>query len=403
MRDIFIGVDGGGTNCRLVVNDQDGDVLCQSAVRASGDIAVQPEQVWKNFLSLFKESVVQIKTTAGIDITDQSLYRLNIGFGVAGFSAIESRKKFIELVEKSALFYSYKIDNDVYAAYWDAHHGKDGGIIIIGTGIIGILYVDQKPQLRFGGMGFPHDNGGSVAWLGKRLAHQLLTLCGKLLKHVGQEVNLEAVLTQSSEPGAKLFLALLNHPHYYSMAEPANFIKIYKLITELEFYQYVFANVRTPVLYARIGGFILDVLRDEEFLNHLPFAETVKHEAEILMRAAAAKVDAIYAEVKKDGVPFALYGGASQVMSRYVGEDLQQALCLVNPKTAARGASEMIMQACRKQSATLVAQHRITDFRTMLFAGERSPAEKKLAVAAEIQITPEAMQRSSCMSLSVRR
>jgi N-acetylglucosamine kinase-like BadF-type ATPase len=77
MRDIFIGVDGGGTNCRLVVNDQDGDVLCQSAVRASGDIAVQPEQVWKNFLSLFKESVVQIKTTAGIDITDQQKNLLN--------------------------------------------------------------------------------------------------------------------------------------------------------------------------------------------------------------------------------------------------------------------------------------------------------------------------------------
>lgn len=351
MKHIFVGVDGGGTNIRLIIVTEDGKDLLEASVRACGDIAVTPEATWNHFLIMFNKAAADIKETAGIDILDKNEYSLHIGLGIAGYSAVKSREKFIALLEQSNLFASYKMDNDVRAAYWDAHRGQPGGVIIIGTASIGIQFDGDKVISRFGGMGFPHDNKGSVAWMGLQIADDLLTRCGKLLKNVGSEVNLEEALAASEEKGDAFYSALLSMPNYY---QATDYKKVYSMLPEMEIYQYIFANVRTPVLYARLGGFILDVLRDQKFLEDHPKRDQIYDHAQAYMKAAAREIDAIYAEIKREGVPIALYGGASKLISQYMGNDLQSSVNVINDKSAARGASFMIQRAHQNKTAVLI-------------------------------------------------
>ncbi len=62
---------------------------------------------------------------------------------------------------------------DSHAACVGAHRGKDGGIVIIGTGSIGEAIVNGRHH-RVGGWGFPVSDEGSGAWLGCELARRVL-------------------------------------------------------------------------------------------------------------------------------------------------------------------------------------------------------------------------------------
>jgi glucosamine kinase len=62
---------------------------------------------------------------------------------------------------------------DAHAACIGAHGGRDGGIIIAGTGTIGWAMVQDKIH-RIGGWGLPISDEGSGAWLGGELLRRVL-------------------------------------------------------------------------------------------------------------------------------------------------------------------------------------------------------------------------------------
>jgi glucosamine kinase len=57
------------------------------------------------------------------------------------------------------------ITSDARAACIGAHRGRDGGIVIVGTGSIGWAIIGGAEH-RVGGWGFPISDDGSGAWLG---------------------------------------------------------------------------------------------------------------------------------------------------------------------------------------------------------------------------------------------
>ena len=72
------------------------------------------------------------------------------------------------LAEMQALPHPYActvFTNDAIGACLGAHSGRDGAIVITGTGSVGIGFVDGK-ELRIGGYGFPLSDEGSGAYLG---------------------------------------------------------------------------------------------------------------------------------------------------------------------------------------------------------------------------------------------
>jgi glucosamine kinase len=65
------------------------------------------------------------------------------------------------------------ITTDAHAACLGAHRGRDGGVVVVGTGTIG--WAEHKGrQYRVGGWGLTVSDEGSGAWLGRELLRRVL-------------------------------------------------------------------------------------------------------------------------------------------------------------------------------------------------------------------------------------
>jgi glucosamine kinase len=65
------------------------------------------------------------------------------------------------------------ITTDAHAACVGAHGGKDGGVIIAGTGAVAWATINGKTY-RIGGWGLPVSDEGSGAWLGSEVLRRVL-------------------------------------------------------------------------------------------------------------------------------------------------------------------------------------------------------------------------------------
>ena len=150
----YLGIDGGGTWCRARVVDASGRVLGTgeagpASLRLGGDTA---------WAALMQAAGAALQG-AGITALARTIHA---GIGVAGVGmpgALEA------LSGKPHPFASLAIVNDAATACLGAHAGRDGGIVIAGTGSIGFGLTGGR-EVRVGGWGFPVSDEGSGAWLG---------------------------------------------------------------------------------------------------------------------------------------------------------------------------------------------------------------------------------------------
>jgi glucosamine kinase len=152
---MFVGVDGGGTGCRARIEDADGCLLGTgiagpAALRLGIDRALA--EVEKACRAAIEE--------AGLD--PNALRSAHAAVGLAGVG----RKGALEqLVLRPHPFGSVVYANDATIACIGAHGGRDGGIVIVGTGTVGFGTVAGR-EVRVGGYGFPISDEGSGADLG---------------------------------------------------------------------------------------------------------------------------------------------------------------------------------------------------------------------------------------------
>lgn len=154
-RRLFIGVDGGGTGCRARIEDADGRVL---GTGIAGPAAVR--------LGI-ERSLAALETACRAAVADaglpqESLAKTDAGVGLAGVG----RKGSLEsLLAYPHPFRSVVYVNDARIACIGAHGGRDGGIVIVGTGSVGFAVMNGE-EVRVGGYGFPISDEGSGADLG---------------------------------------------------------------------------------------------------------------------------------------------------------------------------------------------------------------------------------------------
>lgn len=151
----FLGVDGGGTGCRARLEDEAGNVLGQglsgpATTRLGIDVA------WASIERAFRSAIEE----AGL--TTQQVARISAGVGLAGTSRLGALEA-LRAIDHS--FAAIDFISDAKGACLGAHSGKDGAIVIAGTGSIGIGFVDGV-DIRVGGYGFPISDEGSGADLG---------------------------------------------------------------------------------------------------------------------------------------------------------------------------------------------------------------------------------------------
>src|SRR5215213_3250815 len=151
----YIGVDGGGTSCRARIEDAEGRVLGEGAAGpAATRIGAERSM----------QAVRTASMAAAIDagLLPTALADASAGIGLAGIERKGAREA---LLNSPHPFRNVVYATDAKVACLGAHSGRDGGIVVLGTGSIGFARVKGR-EFRIGGYGFPISDEGSGADLG---------------------------------------------------------------------------------------------------------------------------------------------------------------------------------------------------------------------------------------------
>lgn len=160
---LFLGVDGGGTRCRVRLCDGHGTILGE-AVRGGANTRLGLEKIFAEI------------TSAAFDALDQAnlphsrIADIHAGLGLAGL-ALERERKLVRAYPHQ--FASAVFETDAFTACLGAHNGSDGAILIIGTGTCGQAIVGDT-QLAVAGWGFEISDIGSGARIGKQALEKTL-------------------------------------------------------------------------------------------------------------------------------------------------------------------------------------------------------------------------------------
>jgi glucosamine kinase len=279
---LILGLDGGGTRSRARLCTYSGRLMAE-AVSGPANLRLGIEASFSSVLNAARQCLDR----AGM--AHQSLSRVVACLALAGASepghlaaAKRHRHPF-----RAAL-----ITTDAHAACIGAHDGRDGGVIIAGTGAVAWALLKGKTY-RIGGWGLPISDEGSGAWVGSEALRRVLWA------HDGR-IGWTPLLRA-------LFADFSNDPHaivgWTAAALPRDF-----------------------------GGFAPQIA---------DYAQRDDAAAVELMRSAAGHIDSLAARLSALGAPrLALVGGfaaalqpwlASQTISRLVapiGDAVQGALTL---------------------------------------------------------------------------
>lgn len=175
---LFLGVDGGGTRCRARLETADGRVLGQG-ISGPASMRFGIQAASSSILGAAREALTQ----AGL--TEEALAHTYAGIGLAGTGHIGARQA---LESWRHPFAKAWFEGDGYLAWLGAFGGDEGGIVVCGTGSIGITY--KGATIRVGGYGFPVSDEGSGAHIGlNAIRYSLRTLDGRAIPTAfGQEV-----------------------------------------------------------------------------------------------------------------------------------------------------------------------------------------------------------------------
>lgn len=162
MATYFLGVDGGGTNCRIRLADEN---LVTLADANGGRSNLQIEGGDPAYRSI-TEGTREVFAKAGIDYSETA--NTFACFGMAGGRLPSAREAF---GKREWPFARVTVYDDIDIARAGAHGGGDGGVIIVGTGSAAMALVDGKRH-QAGGWGFHIGDQMSGAILGRELVRR---------------------------------------------------------------------------------------------------------------------------------------------------------------------------------------------------------------------------------------
>ncbi len=160
---LFLGVDGGGTNCRARIRDDAGALLGEGT-GGPANVLLDSRLVMSSILTASRAAAAQ----AGLAEAD--LGRAYAGLGVAG-AGIKSAVA--RLLAEPHPFRSVAVETDAYAAWLGAHGGENGAILILGTGSCGLAVVGGR-QSYVSGWGAQVSDEASGLMIGREALRRTL-------------------------------------------------------------------------------------------------------------------------------------------------------------------------------------------------------------------------------------
>lgn len=160
---LFIGIDGGGTKCRVRIRTDRGDVCAE----AEGG----PANIHSDFdAALFEINKTLDHALAAMNRQNSSKSDMVLGIGLAGIITLDDP---VRVAEAFSEFKAVKVDSDALISCLGAHAGQDGAIVIAGTGSAGLFRSKEKIH-HIGGRGFRLGDEGSAARIGSEALRQTL-------------------------------------------------------------------------------------------------------------------------------------------------------------------------------------------------------------------------------------
>ncbi|MEE2023946.1 MULTISPECIES: N-acetylglucosamine kinase [Alkalimonas] len=160
---LYLGIDGGGSKCRAILVSEDSKVLGEG-IAGPGNPLRGMEIATASIMDATRQALL----CAGLP--ERSMAEITVGAGLAGVNVPQYYALFREWQHPFAAFH---LTSDLHIACMGAHQGKDGAVIIIGTGSCGLAQVGEQ-IIEVGGHGFPYGDNGSGAWFGLQMVHHVL-------------------------------------------------------------------------------------------------------------------------------------------------------------------------------------------------------------------------------------
>ena len=147
---IFIGVDGGGSKTTARIRDESGRLL------GEGSAGPGNARLGDRAFSEIMRACQAAAATARV----AELSVLHAGLGLAGTQQDPDRDA---IRDRPWPFAAVTVDTDAYTSWLGAFGGRDGAILILGTGSGGLAMVDGR-RINVGGWGADNgDEGGGMA------------------------------------------------------------------------------------------------------------------------------------------------------------------------------------------------------------------------------------------------
>lgn len=191
MAKFFIGVDGGGTKCRMRLTDKDLNILGEAVTDRPSNLQL------RNGVAAYESTLYlteKVFAEANIDVAEAA--NSAACFGMAGGRLISARDTF---AARDFPFARMEVYDDIDIARAGAHEGADGAVLIMGTGSAGMALIDGERH-QVGGWGFHVGDAMSGAILGRELvrrslqAHEGLIPGSPLTKAVMDRFNGDAMI-----------------------------------------------------------------------------------------------------------------------------------------------------------------------------------------------------------------
>lgn len=269
---MIIGIDAGGTKTHAVLSID--NRIVDECITGSGNIRNNYEQAYISITDAIHQLLIKYPNSP-----------CEIKLGVAGFSHIENR---VRLQNELSFKYSQvKITTDAHIACLAAHQGRDGAILICGTGVVG--YINSKSsQLQLGGFGFPHGDLGGGAYLGLEISK---LLCKAMDKIIPMSPMLDDVYKDFNYDYNQAKLWLIN-------AKVADYAKFAKAL--------------------------------------LPYLNGGDQNAQIIIKNATNEIKEFLTAMYKYNLPVKLYGGLSEIYLPLLSSDFPE--LIISKVNAAYGA-----------------------------------------------------------------
>ena len=155
----YIGIDSGGTKCELLIADTENNILYSKLFKGV-HFSIAGNKIYSNNISEYiKSSLKEVK----LNIKNCRA----IGIGAAGAREEKDRSGLKHSFEKKLKHSNILVTTDAMTALYGAFEGREGIILISGTGSVLYGYTNGK-IIRVGGWGRIIGDEGSGYWIGKR-------------------------------------------------------------------------------------------------------------------------------------------------------------------------------------------------------------------------------------------